>query len=381
MFWNIFGKRVISSFRSKDAIIWNLLFPLILSTLFFFAFTSIDSSNTLQAVKTAVVNNNAYQEDVVFRQILETVSKEGVNQILELTVADTQDTADAMLKKGEINGYILLSPEPSLTVKENGLEETILKSFLDSYLQQQNSIRNMAAVNPSILQDGTLETLFETVSFTEEISLTQNPPTQKGNYYYALLAMVCLYGGFQGLNSVTSLQANLSSLGARRTISPVSRLQLVLYDLLGGLAVHFLFILIVVFYITFVLGVSFGPNIGLVLLACLLGSLMGIAFGAFISITSKLKANMKAGILVTVTMICSFLSGLMISGINYTIAQTLPVLAWINPAARITDAFYCLYYYDTYERFFLNIGILAAMAAAMFTVTIILARRQRYESI
>jgi ABC-2 type transport system permease protein len=71
----------------------------------------------------------------------------------------------------------------------------------------------------------------------------------------------------------------------------------------------------------------------------------------------------------------------MLSGINYAVMQKTPAAAWLNPAARISDAFYCLYYYDTYDRYLLNIGIILTMAFMMFAVTSVFIRRQRYESI
>ena len=80
-------------------------------------------------------------------------------------------------------------------------------------------------------------------------------------------------------------------------------------------------------------------------------------------------------------MICSFLAGLMLEGISYQIQTHCPILALINPASRIADAFYCLYYYDNYGRFFQNIGILAVMAAVLLVIILIFERRQQYESI
>ena len=156
---------------------------------------------------------------------------------------------------------------------------------------------------------------------------------------------------------------------------------MILYDLLGAITVHFCCLLFTVAYIIFVLGTDFGSKLWLVLLTCLAGSLLGVAFGAIVSVASKPKEQAKVAILISVTMVCCFLSGLMVSGINYTVAQKAPAVAWLNPAARITDAFYCLYYYDTYERYLLNIGIILAMAFVMFAVTSIFVRRQRYESI
>jgi len=156
---------------------------------------------------------------------------------------------------------------------------------------------------------------------------------------------------------------------------------MVTYDLLGGATIQYICLLCVVAYINLVLGVSFGPKLWLVLLTCLAGSLLGLSFGAMVSVSSKLKEQAKIALLISVTMVCCFLSGLMVSGINYTVAQKAPVVAWLNPAARITDAFYCLYYYDTYERYFINIGVILAMTVVMFALTAVFVRRQRYESI
>ena len=193
--------------------------------------------------------------------------------------------------------------------------------------------------------------------------------------------MVCLYGGFQGLELVSRLQANLSAQGARRTLSPVRRWKLVTADLLAGVTVQCVAVVAVIFYIRLVLGIDFGPQLLPVLLTGVVGSLTGVAFGAMVAVTNRLAMMAKSAVLISVTMVCCFLSGLMVGGINYMVMEHAPVVAWLNPAARITDAFYCLYYYDTYERFFLNIGILLLMAAAMFGVATLSVRRQQYESI
>ena len=58
-----------------------------------------------------------------------------------------------------------------------------------------------------------------------------------------------------------------------------------------------------------------------------------------------------------------------------------PAAAWLNPAARIVDAFYCLYYYDTYECFFADLAVLAAMSVFFFAVAGAALRRRSYESI
>lgn len=379
MFWNIYSKRVLSTLREKDTLVWTWIFPIMLATLFYFTFTSLDTANQLQVFPVAVVDDGGYRGDAAFQAALDAVSAPGDDRLFELTKVSDAAEADRLLESGEVTGYILVEGEPRMVVKEDGLDQTILKSFLNSYLQSRDTISGLLQDDPSAI--GRVSELFRQDSFTKEISLTQNPATDKVNYFYALLAMICLYGGFQGLNSVVYLQPNLSPLGARRTMAPVGRLRMVTYDLLGGITVHFACVTVVMAYIRFVLGISFGNRTLPVLLTCLVGSLTGVAFGAMISVSSKLKEAAKVAIVIAVTMVCCFLAGLMTTGINYIIAEKAPVAAWLNPAARITDAFYCLYYYDTLDRYFLNIAVLDAMALCMFLITAFCVRRQRYESI
>lgn len=373
MFWNIYSKRVLFSLRSKDTLIWTWIFPILLATLFFVALSAVDDAGRLHEIPLGVIDDENYRGDPAFSSMLDSVSGEDGNRLFALTLLSNAAEADALLEKGEIDGYIFVKSEPALVVAADGLNQTIIKSVLERYAQTKNAVGELWKTYPAAP--------VENINYTGRISLSGNPPSDIVGYYYALLAMICLYGGFQGLTSVTLSQANLSPLGARRTMSPAGHFKMVFYDLLGGITVHFCCLLVSMAYIVFVLGTDFGSKLWFVLLTCLAGSVLGVAFGAVVSVTSKLKEQAKVAILISVTMMCCFLSGLMMGGINYTVMQKMPAAAWLNPAARITDAFYCLYYYDNYERYLVNIGIILTMAAVMFAVTAIFVRRQRYESI
>lgn len=382
MFSNIFVHRLKMSMRSKDMTFWTWLFPILLSTLFYFCFSQLDSAQEFSVVNAAVIDDASYQKDPSFCAALQAVSSPGEGQMFNLTTVSTKEEADALLEKGAVSGYIRLEAgTPRLTVTADGLEQSIMKGFLDTYVQTSSQISYILEKDPHALSSHLMELLRENKNFTKEVPLSSSQPTSKVNYFYALLAMVCLYGSFQGLNTITYLQANLSSLGARRCLAPVGKFRMIAYDLLGGFVVHTACLFTVVAYIILVLGVDFGPKLFFTLLTCVAGSLVGVAIGAFLASISKAKEMAKTAILISFTMLCCFLAGLMVSGINYTIAQNAPALSWLNPAARITDAFYCLYYFDTYDRFFLNIGILTAMSFLLFGASALFLRRKKYESI
>ena len=367
MFANIYVGRLKCGLRDKDTVFWTWIFPILLATLFYFSFARLDTAITFSPVSAAVVTDSAYQEAETFRQVLEEVSREGESQMLSLTCVNTVEEADQLLDSGKIDGYILVEAAPKLVVKNDGLNQTILKSFLDQYQQTVSSMGHILEQNRG--------------PYTEEISLTQAQPSSTVNYYYVLLAMVCLYGAFQGLVSITYLQANLSSLGARRCLAPVRKLKVVAYDLLGGFTIHSICLTIVLAYMALVLGVNFGPKTGFVLLTCIVGSLVGVSLGTLVTAATRWKESVKSAILISVTMVCCFLAGLMVTGINYAVEKSAPIVSLLNPAARIADAFYCLYYYDTYQKYFLNIGILLVMSAAMMGLAALFLRRQKYESL
>ena len=314
MFITGFVTRIKCAFRDKEMIFWTLLFPVMLATLFYFCFSNLDSADAFSPVKTAVVADQDYRQAAGFQAALEEVSKEGEDRLLQLTRVETREEADRLLEDGRVEGYLTIEAgAPKLTVRDDGLNQTILKSFLDQYLQISATAANILERNPQAAQQGLLTDLMEQQEFTREISLSNAKPSHQLPYFYALIAMVCLYGSFQGLTSAFYLQANLSALGARRSMAPRKKLAMITAD--------------------------------------------------------------------TLSLACCFLAGLMVEGISYAIQQNAPAAAWLNPAARISDAFYCLYYYDNHTRYFMDLGVLCAMAAIFGLGAMACLRRRKYESI
>lgn len=382
MFITSFVTRIKCAFRDKGMIFWTLLFPMMLATLFYFCFSNLDSADAFSPVETAVVADQAYRQAAGFQAALEGVSKEGEDRLLQLTRVKTREEADRLLEDGRVEGYLTIEDgTPKLTVRDDGLNQTILKSFLDQYLQISATAAHILERNPQAAQQGLLSDFMEQQEFTREISLSNAKPSHQLPYFYALIAMVCLYGSFQGLTSSFYLQANLSALGARRSMAPRKKLAMITADMLGSLAVHLLTMLVLLCYLLLVLRLDFGNQIGYLLLTVLVGSIVGISLGALVGAALRIKMEAKNAILITLSLACCFLAGLMVEGISYAIQQNAPAAAWLNPAARISDAFYCLYYYDNHTRYFMDLGVLCAMAAIFGLGAMACLRRRKYESI
>ena len=81
------------------------------------------------------------------------------------------------------------------------------------------------------------------------------------------------------------------------------------------------------------------------------------------------------------TMISCFLSGLMIADMKSIISQHCPVVNKLNPAALISDLFYCLSIYDDYSRYISVTATLLIMTVLFTAGGFLLTRRKKYASI
>lgn len=379
MFAHIFTARLKCLIRDRQTVFWTLLFPLILATFFNMAFSNLNSNEVFHPIDVAVVNDAGYRQNKDFKSVLEGVSK-GDDRIFNLTAVAGQE-ADKLLNDGKIKGYITVGSQIKLTVNTSGLNQDIIKSFLDNYQKTASAAKSIISQNPASVQNGLLNDLSVQKEYTREVSGTSASPNNVLNYFYSLIAMSCLYGGFFGLKEVSDIQANLSQRAARVNVAPVHKLRIFLINMSAALLVHFTEMLLLLAYLYFGLKVDFGAKAGLVLLTTFVGSVTGITLGAFVSALIPKGEGIKVAVLLAVSMIGSFLSGMMYQDIKYIVAQNVPILSYVNPVNLLTDAFYSLYYYDTFSRYTLNIGLLGIFVFVLCTGSYLIIRRQKYASI
>ena len=103
--------------------------------------------------------------------------------------------------------------------------------------------------------------------------------------------------------------------------------------------------------------------------------------GIFVGSLGKMKEGIKIGIILGISMVCSFLSGLMNNTMKDLVEKNAPFLNRINPAALISDAFYCINVYDDMDRYYRNLITLALMSVLLVTASFLLIRRESYDSI
>ncbi len=378
MFGHIFINRLKVLLKNKSAIFWTLIFPILLATFFNLAFANLYEDSKFESINLAIVNNDDFNNEHNFKTVIESLSKDDDNQIFN-TKYVTEEKAKELLDDGKVAGYIIVNDKIDIVVKSNGIGQTTIKYVVDNYYQVISVMENIANFNPESLRTDILNKLNENTNNFNDISNKNVDATVL--YFYSLIGMVCLYGGTFGINAVNETEANLSKKGARVSVSPVHKLKMLIAALLVSLLIQYSEILILLGYLVFVLNINFGGQILPVLLLTLVGALAGLSLGMFIGVSNKKNEGMKMSILISTTMLLSFLSGMMVLKMKYIIAENVPILAKINPVNMVTDGLYSLYYYSTLDRYFYNVISLIIFSVVMIALSYIFIRRKKYDSI
>jgi len=279
MFFHTMKYTLLNLLRDKGQVFWCVAFPLLLGTMFHFAFGGLGSGESFSAIPVAVVMQ---EESSELRSMLDSLSKPGEDQFLEVTYASAAD-AKELLKAKEVYGIITadlptvsdyrnaasakdvstypLSLTLSAEMTSDPLYQSILSVLVDRFNIEYSAIAQAAMKDPTKLP-ALLDAVSTEVSYIRHESLGAGSVDESLTYFFNLIAMTCLYAAMIGNTLAISNQANLSDLGARRNVSPVPRLLATLGDLTGALIFEFSSLLITIAYLTLVLKVDFGNHLG-----------------------------------------------------------------------------------------------------------------------
>lgn len=380
-------------FRSRMLLFWTFAFPIILATFFNMAFSNIENSEKLTIINIAIVDNAYFETNEIFKQAFKQLSDEESSSRLFNTQYVDYEEAQRLLKEDKITGYLFMTEEENkVIVNGNGMNETIFKYATEEimqtadmvdYLATEEIAKEMINQNQIVDYEGIYQNVMEKLQ-KQDVKI-QNISKDNMSYtmveFYTLIAMTCLYGGILGTVAINQNLANMSANGKRVSVSPVSKSRMIFSSVLASYITQLIGLALLFVYTIFVLKINYGNNFLLILLLSLCGCLAGLTLGVAIGSVLKSSDNVKTGVVISITMLGCFLSGMMGITMKYVIDKNMPILNKINPAGMITDGFYALYYYDTLNRYWVNVISLLIFAAIMIALSITSLRRQKYDSI
>lgn len=376
MFFHNFKYSLKNAFRQKEFLFWILAFPIILGTFFYVAFNSMyEKESMFNKIPVAIVENT---ENTAFKEVIKELSS-GEDAMFDSKFTDSQTALD-MLKTNDIIGIINVDSELSLTVSNDGIKQTIIKSFLDQYQIRESIIMETVNNNPQNLQS-VVDAMSQEINCNESLFLSNGNMDAYIQYFYNLIAMAAFFGSISGLYIAINNQGNLSAIAARKCISPTNKLTSITASLLASFVAQVICVSIGITYILFILKVDMSDKIPMVYLSGAVGSLTGVTMGFFIGSFGRLNQNVKMAISMSVTMLSCFLSGLMFGNMKAVIEQNAPIINKINPAALISDLFYCLNIYDDYKRYTEKFVTLLILSVIFTIGGFLLTRRKKYASL
>ena len=423
--WSTFLNTMRVNLREKSSVFWLFCFPIILSTMFMGMFGNIGEVYEIHTMRFAVVADANFCRATNARQMLHAMQRnplrnEGCGNAMEGAAPDTasgqvgselrnllelQAVSNVKEAKGLINadhgvrGYINATEDGllNLTISRASVASVnddtgnsgfsaslnILHGAVGMFNRRAITVTELLNTDSGVFRDATFtKEMGDTPTFTKVVSPTHFKPTESVRFYYALLAMTALMSMTFATTTVCATQANLSALGMRRSLAPISKFN----QLMGGFLASWLCasvsMVVATLYVHFVCKVDFGGRWPVLVLALLLASLTANALGTLIGSLPKLTSGVKIGITTALSCVLSIFSGLYGTGamnLSDWTQRNAPGFAIVNPTQQITNLFYDLLHYDSYAPSLRTSGILLAMTVLALTLSTIFLRRQRYE--
>ncbi len=378
MFFHNFKYSLKTLLKDKSLIFWTFAFPLILGTFFHMAFKDIAENDKLKTIDIAVINSEEFNNNVIYKTTFDFLSK-GDEKLFN-TKYVTETKAKKLLKDKKIVGYLeLKNNDPVLTINSNGINETIFKYVVDE-LEEARYIIGSTSKEIDYKQ------IYQTVEamLNDNIEYDNKSKTDVDVMmveFYTLIAMTCLYGAMLSMAAVNKVLPDMTNVGKRISVSPTKKMKLVFSSLLSSYLVQLVGLILLYLYTIFALNVDYGNHLEYIILLSLVGSLAGLSLGLFVSTVVKTSENGKLGIILSISMVGVFFAGMMGVTMKYIIDKNIPLLNKINPANMITDGFYSLYYYDTFNRYYFDIISLLLFSFILILLSYNSLRRQKYDSI
>ena len=418
----LIGNSLKLKIKTPVVVFWPLVFPLIMATFFYFALNDIDNGN-FESTPVAIVEvkgEEDYLKAEAFNEFLEGIEKDSEKEPLLIAKYVDEEKAVSMLEGKEVKGIFYIGKDIKLKLSGNGIGENILFSVYNRFneslytiktiveknvedhistlpLEIQNEVRfdleelttsdmekmlEAAKTNGIVIDTEFEETTEEMrMTFVEDYNFGGKTLKLSSEYFFALIGMACLYGGFVGLECTKVLKANLSKSALRCSVAPTNKMKLILSEMVSTIMIHFVNVIILLIYMRYILKISLTGNIPKMLVVVFAGCLIGISLGIFIGSIKTKSVDMKIGILLAVSMTMTFCAGLMNGNMKHLIEENIPFLNRINPAVLISDAMYCINVYDDPEKFSRSIFLLVCISVILIISAFVSVRRERYDSI
>ena len=144
MFFHNFKYSLKTLFKNRMLIFWTFAFPIILGTLFNMAFKDIESSEQLDIIDIAIVENEQFNNNEMYKEIFNNLSDKNNEDRLFNINYTTKEEASKLLEDEKVSGYLIYEDGFKIFVKTSGINETILKTVTEEIKGLLNTPINLS---------------------------------------------------------------------------------------------------------------------------------------------------------------------------------------------------------------------------------------------
>lgn len=336
-------------FRDFSFSFWALLYPLILAMFFNIAFRGMMDMK-LDDIDVGIKDGNPIE------YVLKEIEFINIHKI-------TEDKIMEKLDSEEIHGFI--DEDLNILVKKSGVNQTIIKEIIEQVNQMESLGRPI-----------------ENYDFEANYIVDRN---QKANsivvVFYSLIAMVSTYGTSAGIVTVSLIQANLSNIGARISITPLKKKNFLLAGAIVSLLLNLAANGVLLLFVKYILNIELFNEIKYTAILIIIGNLFGVSLGIFIGASNKKSMNTKVLMGVACTLFLSFLSGMMGPWMKVMIDKYVPILGRINPISIISNNLYRINLLGSTKTVAEGILALSIYCIVLLSISYMFLRRKSYDSI
>jgi len=329
--------------------------------------------------------DNISKDDLPFIKVLNDLTYDDGNKMVEEVEGITHEEAEKMLSDGDIAGIITVDSMQDiyLLVNGNGVKHSILSTIISEYkLEAGKAIDTINDDHENLERSSEImDESTESIEYIEAKSTAGDNKDPFIAYFYNLIAMIAIMGSTASLNVIVMSQANQSDVGIRVDMSPSIKIIHELAQLLAVVILQSIILIFTLTYLIFILGINFGGNITFIYLTTLLAGLVGDTLGFMIAHFGKIAIDKKEAFLMAIFLGGGFMSGLMYGDMKIIVEQKAPWFNRINPSAVITDAFYALNVFGVGPRYYRALMYILITSGVMLLIGCILSRRSSYKSL
>ena len=135
-------------FKNKILVFWTFAFPIILGIFFNMAFSNIEKDEVLKVFDIAVVDNDEFETQEIYKNALKELSDNDNKDKLFNIKYVSNKKADSLLDDSKIEGYVVFkNDEPQVVVKANGTYQTLLKFVINEIRQNETIVEELTERN------------------------------------------------------------------------------------------------------------------------------------------------------------------------------------------------------------------------------------------